>query len=378
MVYDVIVVGVGSMGSSTCYHLSKRGLKVLGLEQFGITHDQGSHFGQTRIIRKAYFEHSDYVPLLSRSYELWRELEKESGVRLFYDIGLAYFGRPGDRVLQGVKKSSELYGIPVDDIPFDAYPQFKLPRDYVGLLEKEAGFVLAERSIQEYVRLALANGTDILTHQMVMDWTNDGDGVLVKTKNKNYRAHKIIFTSGGYVNALLPQEKFKTRTTRQYLGWFQSKDIHQYELGKMPVWLVSDGSSEGAYYGFPYLSEMFPEPAGFKVGRHFPGKEIDPLNTTEDSPEEEIDSLRKFLELNFKVGNCTCVKSGKCIYTLTEDEHFVLEQLNGNPNVVIGTGFSGHGFKFVPVVGEILADLATQGYTDLPIDFLSSDRLMKA
>src|SRR5436190_21952818 len=172
--FDVIVIGVGSMGSSACYYLAKKGHKVLGLEQFDIPHERGSHAGQSRIIRKAYFEHPDYVPLLSRAYENWKELEADAQTRLYYQTGIAYFGLPDSEIIKGVKLSASLYKIPLECLENhtirDRYPMFKLPQGFEVLFESDAGFISPENAVRIYKKLAVKNGAEIHTGEKVIEW----------------------------------------------------------------------------------------------------------------------------------------------------------------------------------------------------------------
>jgi sarcosine oxidase len=185
--FDVIVLGVGSMGSSTCYHLAAQGVKVLGLEQFDIPHELGSHGGQSRLIRKAYFEHPDYVPLLERAYQNWRKIETLTGTSIYTKTGLLYFGKPAQQLIKGVKESAEKYGIEVNTLTEAAvkkdYPQFSIPDDHEKLLEPDAGFVSPEKAILAYTRQAIQLGAVIKTKEKTVNWEKYKDGITVTTEN---------------------------------------------------------------------------------------------------------------------------------------------------------------------------------------------------
>ncbi len=206
--YDVIVIGVGSMGASACYHLAKRGCRVLGLEQHDIPHELGSHAGQSRIIRKAYGEAIGYVPLLERAYENWRTLESETGSRVFYETGLTYFGSPGSPFLQTVRESAETYRIPLQDLSPEAcrrkYPQFALPEHFERLEEPEAGLLTPERSILLLAKQALQQGAVILCGEPVLGWEYQDGGVAVRTPRQTYRAGKLVITAGAWARELFP------------------------------------------------------------------------------------------------------------------------------------------------------------------------------
>lgn len=237
--FDVIVIGVGSMGSSTCYHLAKKGYKVLGLEQFDIPHEQGSHAGQSRIIRKAYGEDSDYVPLLKRAYENWKTLETETGAQVYFKTGLVYFGAPKDPFLETVKNSSAKYGIPVNALPAEVctkkYPQFKLPQDFQRLEEPDAGFLTPERSILLMVEQAIKKGAVIRSRERVLEWKREGGPVTVKTDKATYTAGKLVITAGSWVGKMIPAMAPRFSVIRQVLAWVKPKDWDAFTLINFPA-----------------------------------------------------------------------------------------------------------------------------------------------
>ncbi|MFI5187497.1 MAG: FAD-dependent oxidoreductase, partial [Chitinophagales bacterium] len=200
--FDVIVIGVGSMGSSACYHLAQRGYKVLGIEQFDITHEFGSHAGQSRIIRKAYFENSNYVPLLKRSYENWKALEEETGTQIFFQTGLVYFSPSGHSLIKGVKRSASLYNIELKELDragtTQDFPQFKIPGDFETIFEPGAGFVTPEKAIRLYTDQAIKKGAEIHTKEKLIEWKKDGSGVIVITDKNSYQCDKLILTAGAW------------------------------------------------------------------------------------------------------------------------------------------------------------------------------------
>jgi sarcosine oxidase len=378
--YDVIVIGVGSMGSSTCYHLAKQGVSVLGLEQFDIPHELGSHAGQSRIIRKAYGEGSDYVPLLERAYKNWRALESETGAQVYYKTGLAYFGAPDDPFLSTVKGSSKKYNIPVNNLTEKEcdlkYPQFKLPKNFQRLEEPDAGFITPERSILLYVQQAVLNGATIRTKEKVLEWKREiSGGVTVVTNRGTYSAGKLIITAGPWAGKVMPSLASKLTVTRQAVAWVKPKKWDNFMLGKFPCWILEEKDHD--FYGFPILPVgTFGGPLGLKLALHYPGADpTDPdavnRNTKESDEKILIDFISRFIPDGYE--NTLVMKT--CLYTNSPDNNFIIDYLSGyEKDVVFATGFSGHGFKFVSVVGEILADLATKGKTEQPIGFLSSKR----
>jgi sarcosine oxidase len=378
--YDVIVLGVGSMGASACYHLAKRGFKVLGLEQFDIPHELGSHAGQSRIIRKAYGEGSDYVPLMERAYQNWQDLESETGSQVYYKTGLAYFGAPDDPFLSTVIGSSKKYNIPLNTLTAEEsnrkFPQFKLPQNFQRLEEPEAGFITPERSILLYVQQAVFNGAVIRTKEKVLEWKRETSGsVTVVTDRGTYKAGKLVITAGPWAAKVIPSLASKLTVTRQAVAWVKPKKWDDFVLGKFPCWILEN--KEYDFYGFPILPVgTFGGPLGLKLALHYPGADTtDPdfvnRNTKESDERILIEFLNQFIPDGYE--NTLVMKT--CLYTNTPDHNFIIDYLSEyDKDVVFATGFSGHGFKFVSVVGEILADLAMNGSTQLPIGFLSTKR----
>lgn len=379
--YDVIVLGVGSMGSSTCYHLAKRGYKVLGLEQFDIPHELGSHAGQSRIIRKAYGEGSDYVPLLERAYQNWQTLEAETNSQVYYKTGLAYFGAPDDPFLKTVKGSSKKYNIPLHELTpqeYDRkYPQFNLPSNFQRLEEPDAGFITPERSILLFVQQAVLNGAVIRTKEKVLEWKREPSGSVTVTTNRGiYKAAKLIITAGPWAGKVMPSLASKLTITRQAVAWVKPRKWEPFTLGKFPCWILEN--KEYDFYGFPILPVgTFAGPLGLKLALHFPGADTtDPDAVNRNTKESDEKILIDFLNQYMHDGYESTLVMKTCLYTYSPDQNFMIDYLSGfDKDVVFATGFSGHGFKFVSVVGEILADLAMNGSTSLPIDFLSVKRL---
>ena len=368
------------MGSATCYYLAKRGYKVLGLEQFDISHEFGSHAGQSRIIRKAYFEHQDYVPLLERAYRNWRTLEKETGNQVYFKTGLLYAGTPNNEIIKGVERSAAQYNIDLDQLnsiaAFDHYPQFKFPDGFEILFEPEAGFITPEKAIRLYAIEAKQNGAIIHSHEKVIEWKKNVTNIIVTTDKGSYECKKLIITAGAWAGKMITGFSDKIKVTRQFVAWIKTKNETSVSLNNFPCWMIADEDKHGCYYGFPLLNtEKFGPPAGLKLAHHYPRDITDPDKVDRNSTENDIENiqycLKKYLPNIFESILCTKI----CLYANSPDENFIIDQLPGfEENVSIACGFSGHGFKFASVVGEILADLAIDGETKLPIDFLSAKR----
>ena len=389
--FDVIVIGVGSMGSATCYYLAKRGYKVLGLEQFDITHEFGSHTGQSRIIRKAYFEHPDYVPLLERAYQNWKTFEQETGEQLYFKTGLLYGGTSNNEMIKGVKQSAGLYNIELQKLDLadvaKRFPRFKFPGSFEVLFEPEAGFIPPEKAIRLYASHAEKAGAAIHTTEKVIEWfangqtpseKKDGTNIIVKTNKNIYQCNKLIITAGAWAGKMIPGLVDKIKVTRQFVAWIKTRDQRQFELNNFPCWMVADDEKHGCYYGFPLLdTKKFGEPAGLKLAHHYPRDITDPDKVDRQTTEDDIENLKYCLN-KYLPGVFESVLSTKiCLYANSPDENFIIDKLpRFEESVSIACGFSGHGFKFASVVGEILADLAIEGKTSFPIGFLSAKRFV--
>lgn len=377
--HQTIVIGLGSMGASTLFQLAKRGVKVLGIEQFELGHSNGSYGGQSRIVRKAYFEHPDYVPLLEGAYVGWRELEEETGQKFYHPTGLAYFGQTSHPVMDGVKQSALQYRIPLETSSVDEKPVFKILESFESLLEPEAGFALTDPTICAYADLAKKHGAEIKTKEQVLSWEVTDFGVKVNTDKDEYRAEKLIITAGAYAKGLLPESALTLNITRQLLSWVKPNNPKDFELGNFPCWMICDPDYDGLFYGFPILpTDEFGGSGFLKVAHHVPGEMIKPKDLHDFNAEAEKSKLEAILKKYIPEAFGEIVEMTACMYTNSRDEHFVIDHLpETEGRVVIGTGFSGHGFKFVPVIGKVLADLSLHGKTDWPIEFLGLERFVK-
>ena len=295
--YDVIVVGVGSMGSATCYYLAKSGLKVLGLEQFSLPHEKGSHTGESRFVRMAYFENPDYVPLLRRAYLNWEHLEEASGKKLFHKTGIVYFGESDSVQTSGVRKSSKLHKLPVDEFSNeeskDRFPQFTIPDNYECLFEPNSGFVQPELTINTYVELAKKMGAEIKEKERLLTWEYKNGVVDCTTVNGNYRAKKIIFTAGVWTQELISNLKDSLQSTQQALLWYTPKHTEQFVQSKFSCWSISDPAYVGLFYGFPIIDAKQPT---MKIAYHARGIEVQPEEKAEFASSEELEPLH-FLSL---------------------------------------------------------------------------------
>jgi sarcosine oxidase len=378
--YDAIVIGMGSMGSAAACHLAREGANVLGIEQFAITHDLGSHAGQSRIIRKSYYEHPDYVPLLERAYHNWRELERITGAEVYHPTGLLYFGLPEHPLIQGSKLSAAQYRIPFQQLS-DAqaaqrYPQFNRQSGHEAWLEPDAGFVTPERAILLYTQLAIDHGATIRSNEKVTHWERTVDGITVTTSKDSYRTKKLVITAGPWAGKLIPGLSEQLIVTRQVVAWVQPRNPKSFALGNFPCWTLADGMKPGIYYGFPILPVgKFGGPIGLKMAYHHPATPTDADSVSRTITKADESEIRYILDNFFPDSRSELLTLKTCLYTNTPDEHFIIDFAPGmEKDVVIAAGFSGHGFKFASAVGEVMSELVLQGKSRLPIGFLSATR----
>jgi sarcosine oxidase len=375
-IYDVIVIGVGAMGSATCCELARRGARVLGLEQFDIPNALGSSHGFSRMIRMCYYEHPDYVPLLRQAYELWRRLENECGQKLLHVTGGVYIGRAGSELVTGSRASAQRHNLAHEFLDREQlsqrFPQFHLPEDYVALYEPMAGWLPPERVVAAFAEQALRRGARLHAHEAVRAWSVDSSGVSVTTDRDAYRAEKLIFCGGPWSGQLLRDLRVELTVTRQVMTWVWPSNPELFEEGRLPVWAV--GHDDGTlHYGFP-LSRG-DGGVGLKLAHHARGAITDPDHVPRDPHADDERGMRDFIKDVIPDADGPMLAQRVCLYTNSRDSHFVIDRHpQHGPSVLLACGFSGHGFKFASVIGDALADLATRGATDLPIDFLSLRR----
>ncbi|HQY91171.1 N-methyl-L-tryptophan oxidase [Caldilinea sp.] len=354
--YNTIVIGVGGMGSATCYDLARRGQSVLGIEQFDIPHDQGSSHGYTRIIRLAYYEHPSYVMLLKRAYELWEDIERVSGEKLLYKIGSIDAGPADSWVFKGSFQSVVQMGIDhevLTGIELNRrFPGYRLPQESMALYQKDGGFLTPERGVVSYVNAALAHGAEIHGRETVLGWAPRGDGVRVTTDRAEYTADALVFTAGAWNSQLMPWLHGLATPELQVLIWMQPERPEYFRLDNFPVFncLVE----EGRFYGFP----VFGVP-GFKFGKYHHFEEQGRPHEIKRAPGREDEAmLREFAARYFPHATGPTLTLKECMFTNAPDGHFIIDLHPEFPQVSFASACSGHGYKFASVIGEILADLA--------------------
>ena len=370
--YDVIVMGLGGMGSATVWECARRGQRVLGIEQFPLVHDRGSSHGQTRVMRQAYYEHPDYVPLLQRAYERWYDLEQRSGSRLFVECGVLSLSPPGGEVVAGVTQAARAHGIPIESLGSrdiqQRFPEFRVPADFDGAFEPHAGYLYVEDCVRAHLDAAREAGATLLSEERVIRWQELGSGVEVETTQGRYSASRLIITAGAWTGEVLKQLGLPLQVLRKVLLWFEVAEPARFRRDRFPIYMLE--SPNGFYYGFPVTDSR-----GHKLARHDCGQPVaDPLcPLREPLPEDEGD-CRLFLQTYLPAAAGPLRRHEVCMYTMTPDQHFILDRHPEHSRVVLGAGFSGHGFKFASVIGEILADLSESGRSSLPINRFRLDR----
>jgi sarcosine oxidase len=366
--YDVIVMGLGGVGSAAAYHLAKRGHRVLGIDKFSPPHDRGSSHGETRIIRKAYFEHPGYVPLLCEAYSLWRELESECGKQLYHAKGIIEIGPDSGVVIPGIKRSAMDFDLPIETMTMREacrlYPMIRGDESWSVVIEKDAGYLKVEECVDAHLQQAAKHGATLVKNQKVVEWQSEGDGVVVRTETESYRAGRLIITAGPWANRWLANHHMTLVVLQKWLYWFDTTNDAYDEASGFPCFFYD--TPAGYFYGFPKRDSL-----GLKVARHSGGAPIDDVDRGGlATDEEDRKAVESFLQSCLPDVSQRLLHESKCFYTMTPDEHFIVDRLPENDRVTIIAGLSGHGFKFASVLGKIAADSATDTSSEFDLTFL--------
>lgn len=370
--YDVIVLGTGGVGSAAMLACVKRGASVLGLDRFPPGHDRGSSHGESRMIRRSYFEHADYVPLVDRAYDLWDELGQQRNEQFFYRAGLLYFGPQDGVVVSGVLKSARDYQLDVEQLSADEstlrFPGFVVPSDATVLFEKDAGYLAVEKCVCAQIEEAVRMGAEHRHGETVLRWSAEQDSVVVETNANKYRASRLVIAAGAWADGLLQELNVPLRVVRKHLHWYGNDEQTFRESQECPCFFYE--ANGGFFYGFPDSGEL-----GVKVGEHSGGTEItDPLSDSREEEARDTHRIEQFLRIYLCGVSANRTRRDVCFYTMTPDEHFIVDHHPECRSVCFAAGLSGHGFKFTPVLGQVLAELALDGGSSIDVDFLSLDR----
>ncbi len=371
--YDCIVLGVGAVGSAALSQLASRGARTLGLERFEPGHDRGSSHGHTRAIRLAYFEHPDYVPLLRRSFELWRALDQRASQPLYVETGVLEAGPVAGELIEGVLRSAADHDLEVQELDSAAlakrFPGVRLPKDMRALFEPIGGYLHVEDCIKAMAAEAVAAGAELRTGVTVESWQADGEQYIVQTDRGSFRAASLVLAQGAWSSRDMGGASLPLRVLRKVQLWYKARNDH-YTRANGFVPFAMETPSGQVFYGFPELDLR-----GVKVAEHTSGVELpDPLALDRELQRADQLPVEGFNHAFLPGLSDQCMHHATCMYTESADGHFILDQHAEHARVAYAAGLSGHGFKFAPVLGQALAELALDGGTALPIGFLSSAR----
>jgi monomeric sarcosine oxidase len=353
--FEVIVLGGGTMGTAAAWALGKRGVRTLVLEQFAHVHTMGAHSGKTRIIRHAYAEGPEYVPLVQRADELWLELESATGRKILHRTGGVEMSVPGNRQARDARASAEHWNLPFEWLTGAEvrarWPQFRVPDEWEACYSPQSGLLRVEPALHGLGDAARALGVTIRDRTPVTGWSEDGDGIRVEMAGDTYRADRLIVTAGAWSDRMLADLGLPLSVLRKTLFWFAVDDPARFAPDRFPIFIAD--SVETGIYGFPIV-----DGSGLKVANHRGGQSVDP-DTVDRTvyPGEEAD-VAAFVTSMLRGVTPQVVEHAACLYTMTPDEDFILDHHPAMPSVVFGAGFSGHGFKFATAIGEHLANLA--------------------
>jgi sarcosine oxidase len=373
--YDVIVLGLGGVGSATAAALAAGGYRVLGIDQYAPPHSRGSSHGETRVIRKAYFEHPDYVPMLSRAYELWTQLEQETGRQLYFPTGLLQIGPADGEVLAGVRRSADEHALAVEQMSMQqaqqTFPGVQGDPSWTAIVERNAGYLSVEQCVEAHLQIALRHHATLLTDQPVRSWQTSGTGVSVVTDQATFRAGSLVIAAGPWAASCLQEYRLPLNVIRKHVYWYRVQ-TGAYQSANFPCFFFD--TPQGFFYGIPEIGS-----GGLKVGRHTGGEPVEQLQGDRHKMDkDDQQSVEEFLQLHLPLATREIARWSGCYYTMTSDQHFIVDRLPDCPQVSVVAGLSGHGFKFSSVLGQIAAHLATSRPSPLSIDFLRLSRFSTA
>jgi sarcosine oxidase len=374
MEYDVIVVGLGAMGSAAAYHLAKSGRRVLGIDRYEPPHQLGSSHGLTRIIREAYFEHPLYVPLVQRSYELWAELQSKSGRSLLIPTGGLMLGAPEGVLVKGAQRSAREHHLShrvLSAAKVTAqFPAFQPDDTMVAVWEPRAGILFPELAIKTHLELARASGAEFRFNTPVLGWEPQSDGVLVKTATQDYRADKMLLSAGSWMSFLVPELRPVLTVERQVLFWFEPQSHPEHFRPERCPIFICEYEPGRFFYGFADLGD------GVKIAVHHEGDPASADQLDREVKESEVERARTLLERFLPQAAGRLRSAVVCMYTNTPDQHFLLDWHPNCPQVLLASPCSGHGFKFSPVIGELAATLLQGITSSLDLSLFKAGRFL--
>jgi len=356
------------MGSFACLELARRGAAVIGLDRFAPPHEFGSHTGETRVFRTAYAEHPDYVPLAQRAGEIWDRLGEETGSRLLVRSGMLSMGAPESEMIAGTRASAQQHRLAVTELGAGEirkrYPVFAPPDGWIGIFEPAAGWVDVDAALRIAREQAVVAGARVALDSPVLGWEQRGREVIVRTASVEISAAKLIVTAGAWAGELLRDLGLPLRVERKILVWFEPPAPERFSEENCPVF----GFAEKFFYGFPNIRAH-----GVKLSIHWePGTPVMDLSQPVAPPtDHDVAPVREMAGRYLpSLRGAKVIRAKTCLYTLTPDTNFIIDRHPRTEKVWFAAGFSGHGFKFAPAMGEALAELTTSGSTSLPVAFL--------
>ena len=369
---DVIVIGMGAHGSAGLFHLAKKGLNVLGLEQFEQIHNNGSYHGLSRIIRMGLYEGDEYLPLATRSFQLWRELEKEYNEQILYMTGIINIGNKQSPIFKNTLSSAIKHNLDYKEMDnneiMSSFPGFNLSSDLKGVYLKDGGFLDPEKAVKAHTQLAIKNEAKINYNEKVLSWNDKTSHIEILTTKTTYKTKKLVIAAGAWNINLFDIPGLPLSIVRQVVGWFPSKNKSLFDKNKFPVWILDDGKYHG--YGFPEYGND-----GLKIGifNHL-NEKIYPDKYSRTITPEDIKLLSNFSSHFKETGEGENYST--CMFTNTPDENFILDKHPSTENCIIVSCCSGHGFKFSSVIGEIISDLCQTEQTGYNIDLFKISRFL--
>ncbi|MCM2371898.1 N-methyl-L-tryptophan oxidase [Aporhodopirellula aestuarii] len=370
--WDLIVLGLGGVGSAAAYHAALAGLRVLGIDQYSPVHNHGSSHGKTRVIRQAYFEHPAYIPLLRRAYELWESLEQASDQRLFVRTGLVEVGPVDGVVVPGVIRSAERYGLDIEKLLIDQvqnrWPGLSASSEMAAVFESNAGYLKVESCVAAYLQCAADQGAVCRHNETVRTWSATTEGVVVETDQGRYSAARLIIAAGPWSGHVLSGLGVQLQVLRKHQYWFSAAPAESDQSPHLPCFFFE--LPRGYFYGFPSIDDN-----GIKVARHSGGQSVEiPTRGDYATDAEDLRLVQEFVREHLPGATTHLRSHAGCYYTMTSDEHFLIDTLPEHLNVVVIAGLSGHGFKFTSVLGEIAMHLAVGDTHDFNLDLFRINR----
>jgi sarcosine oxidase len=373
MRFDVAVVGLGGMGSAIAAHCARRGASVIGFEQFERTHDLGSSSGKTRMIRKAYFEDPAYVPLLLRAYELWRELERNTGKELLRITGLLMVGEENTEIVAGARRAAREHNLELESLSADEirkrFPSLKVLEKEVGVYEPDGGVLDPEACVQAHLSVASAAGAKMCFGVAMKGWEKTVTGFRLELSDgTSVESRALVLSLGAWFKEALAKLGVTLRVQRNVQAWFEPK-TNEYDAERFPPFLLDRDGLPAPLYGFPDFGD------GVKAAFHSHGDLTDATHLDRQIDQErDITPIVRAMDDWMPGAAATFRAARPCPYSLTPDCNFVVDRHPEHPYLIVCGGFSGHGFKFAPVIGEICADLTLENESRHQIDFLSVRR----